>query len=216
MNNIFDSEDSGIWVWIVKGALLMVTGWMTWSFLSYIMGPDKQLVAIVGLVAFEGGIVLWPHLYKNDAITPRMSQTCIVMILVSIAGIALAFIGEIMRNNAGAAELLAWLQPMMPIIVGAVVIINVAAYTYMQIISPKAQLERQKKLAQLANLQADAMRVQYDARNTINAAQARYGHDAPLTNGKDESSTDDLPLPPPSSPSSTRRAKSTQAQQPPR
>ena len=213
------SGDSGLWIWIIKGALLLVTGWMTASFLLFIMGPGKEIIAIVGVVAFEGGVLMWPHLYKNDAITKGMQAIAVVMILVTIAGIAIAMFGEIIRYNPEAAALMSWMAPVMPIFVGAIVIINVAAYTYFQLIHPKAALEREMRRLQLADYKIALMAARHNTGIKMDKARARYidGGTPAKTNGVDpEADTDFLPPPAPGSPSSTRRAKSTPHSQPPR
>ena len=206
--------DSGLWIWIIKGALLLVTGWMTASFLLFVMGPGKEIIAIVGVMAFEGGVLMWPHLYKNDAITKGMRAITIVMILVTLAGISIALFGEIVRYNQDAAALLSWMAPIIPLFVGAVVIINVAAYTYFQLIHPKSALERDIRRLQLADYQIRLMKARRDAQNKLDRAQAKYGDGA---NGATAEAVDtDRPLPPPPSPSSTPRGKSTQRNQPQR
>lgn len=167
-----ENTGTSIWVTLVKLVLLVVTGIMTWQFLSYVMGPDKQLFAILGLVAFEGGILLWPMVYKRDAVTPTMEGIAVTMIAVSWVGIGLAFIGEIMRYNAEAAALLEWMIPVMPFAVGAIVLLNVLAYTAIQMLSPKAAMERANRQAAMARMQADLIYRQQAARATIAAAQA--------------------------------------------
>lgn len=227
-----ENTGTSIWVTLVKLVLLVVTGIMTWQFLSYVMGPDKQLFAVLGLVAFEGGILLWPMVYKRDAVTPTMEGIAITMIAVSWVGIGLAFIGEIMRYNTEAAALLEFMIPVMPFAVGAIVLLNVLAYTAIQMLSPKAAMERADRQASMARAQAELLYKKQQARQIITAAQAdapdaarvsaaqtvgalgaRYRNTKPNgastgTSTPEAGETDFLPVTPPS-PSSTRRAKST-------
>lgn len=230
-----ENTGTSIWTTLVKLVLLVVTGIMTWQFLSYVMGPDKQLFAILGLVAFEGGIILWPMIYKRDAVTPTMESIAVTMIAVSWVGIGLAFIGEIMRYNAQAAALLANWVPIMPFAVGAIVLINVLAYTAIQMLSPKAAMERADRRARMAGAQADLLYKQASARAIMDAAQA----DAPdaarvkaaatvgalgarhrgangASTGTEADNNTDLPLSVQDSGTPTRRGKSTQHSQPPR
>jgi len=207
--------DSGLWIWIIKGALLLVTGWMTASFLLFVMGPGKEIIAIVGVMAFEGGVLMWPHLYKHDAITKGMRAIATVMILVTLAGISIALFGEIVRYNADAAALLSWMAPIMPLFVGAIVIINVAAYTYFQLIHPKAALERDVRRLQLVDYQIALMAAQDDAKTKLARAQSKYGagktNGAGKPNGAGGPAGGDDFLPPADSGTQTPRAKSTRA-----
>lgn len=233
-----ENTGTSIWVTLVKLVLLVVTGIMTWQFLSYVMGPDKQLFAILGLVAFEGGILLWPMVYKRDAVTPTMEGIAVTMIAVSWVGIGLAFIGEIMRYNPEAAALLEWMIPVMPFAVGAIVLLNVLAYTAIQMLSPKAAMERADRQAAMARARADLLYKQQAARAIIAAAQAdapdaaqvsaaqtvgalgarhRKGgtHPNGASTGTAQGGDDFLP-PPAASGTPSTRGKSTPRSQPPR
>ena len=206
-----------------KAILLLVTGIMTWQFLFYVMGPDKWLFAALGLVAFEVGLYAWPYLYQNDAVTTAQELVAAIMTVVCWVGIAIAFIGEVMRYNAGAAALLNQIQPVMPYFIMAIVVLNVGAYIMFPAMSPEASNRRANKRAAYSQDKADTLltiaraeevikKARADARaikangvNGVNGATSGTGGD-----------TDFLPPPAPGSPSSTRRGKSTQHSQPPR
>ena len=200
-----------------KAVLLVVTGIMTWQFLFYVMGPDKWLFAALGLVAFEVGLYAWPYLYQNDAVTTGQEMVAAIMTVVCWVGIAIAFIGEVMRYNAGAAALLDQIQPVMPYFIMAIVVLNVGAYIMFPAMSPEAANKRANKRAAFAQQKADTMRITAQADATI--AQARndvrngkYANTgkAAQTNGVD-TSEDAADFLPPSVDSGTRptRAKST-------
>lgn len=201
-----------------KAVLLVVTGIMTWQFLFYVMGPDKWLFAALGLVAFEVGLYAWPYLYQNDAVTTGQEMVAALMTVVCWVGIAIAFIGEVMRYNTGAAALLDQIQPVMPYFIMAIVVLNVGAYIMFPAMSPDAANKRANKRAAFAQQKADTLRTVAEADRIIAQAQQdvrgmKAGGISPAkTNGVDtEADTDFLPPPAPGSPSSTRRAKSTPA-----
>ena len=200
-----------------KAVLLVVTGIMTWQFLFYVMGPDKWLFAALGLVAFEVGLYAWPYLYQNDAVTTGQELVAAIMTVVCWVGIAIAFIGEVMRYNTGAAALLNQIQPVMPYFIMAIVILNVGAYIMFPAMSPEAANKRANKRAAFAQQKADTLRTVAEADRIIAQAQQDVrGMKANGVNGATSGTPtaaggdDFLPPSAPPSPSSTRRAKSTQ------
>jgi len=196
-----------------KAVLLLVTGIMTWQFLFYVMGPDKWLFAALGLVAFEAGLYAWPYLYQNDAVTTGQEMVAAIMTIVCWVGIAIAFIGEVMRYNTGAAQLLDQIQPVMPYFIMAIVVLNVGAYIMFPAMSPEAANKRALKRAAFAQQKADTIRTTAAANAVI--AQAHDDVRAGKTNGAGKpngaggpAGGDDF-LPPADSGTQTPRAKST-------
>lgn len=201
-----------------KAVLLVVTGIMTWQFLFYVMGPDKWLFAALGLVAFEVGLYAWPYLYQNDAVTTGQEMVAALMTVVCWVGIAIAFIGEVMRYNTQAAALLVQIQPVMPYFIMAIVILNVGAYIMFPAMSPEAANKRANKRAAFAQQKADTLRTVAQADQIIAQAQqdvrgmkANGANGARAASAGTDGGDDFLPPPAPPSPSSTRRAKSTPA-----
>lgn len=199
-----------------KAVLLVVTGIMTWQFLFYVMGPDKWLFAALGLVAFEVGLYAWPYLYQNDAVTTGQEMVAAIMTVVCWVGIAIAFIGEVMRYNTQAAALLVQIQPVMPYFIMAIVILNVGAYIMFPAMSPEAANKRANKRAAFAQQKADTLRTVAQADQIIAQAQqdvrgmkANGANGARAASAGTDGGDDFLPPPAPPSPSSTRRAKST-------
>lgn len=199
-----------------KAVLLVVTGIMTWQFLFYVMGPDKWLFAALGLVAFEVGLYAWPYLYQNDAVTTGQEMVAAIMTVVCWVGIAIAFIGEVMRYNTQAAALLVQIQPVMPYFIMAIVILNVGAYIMFPAMSPEAANKRANKRAAFAQQKADTLRTVAQADQIIAQAQqdvrgmkANGANGARAASAGTDGGDDFLPPPAPPSPSSTRRGKST-------
>ena len=84
---------------LLRAILVLVTGYMTWSFLQTMMGPDGLIVAALGLVAFEGGMVFWEKYYNDTALSNQQVLISGVMIMVDLTGVALAFVGEVILNR---------------------------------------------------------------------------------------------------------------------
>ena len=136
-------EDSTkIWRTLVKLALLGTTGYMTWQALTRLMGADAWLVSALGLVAFEGGLLLWP-MYYQQADTNTQSGIAAVMAVIDLLGVAMAFGVEVMGNNPGMAGLIPQFADVATWGVIGVVIANVAAYIVVDAIDPDKQLARQ-------------------------------------------------------------------------
>ena len=136
-------EDSTkIWRTLVKMALLGTTGYMTWQALTRLMGADAWLVSALGLVAFEGGLLLWP-MYYQQADTNTQSGIAAVMAVIDLLGVAMAFGVEVMGNNPGMAGLIPQFADVATWGVIGVVIANVAAYIVVDAIDPDKQLARQ-------------------------------------------------------------------------
>ena len=178
-------EDSTkIWRTLVKMALLGTTGYMTWSALQRLMGADAWLVSALGLVAFEGGLLLWP-MYYQQAPTNTQSGIAAVMAVIDLLGVAMAFGVEVMGNNPGMAGLIPQFADVATWGVIGVVIANVAAYIVVDAIDPEKALARQmaaqsraQKTAQLfiarQAAQATLSGIQETANQIVPGLAARY------------------------------------------
>lgn len=127
---------------------------MTWSFLQTMMGADGMIVAILGLVAFEGGMVFWEKYYNDTALSNQQVLIAGAMILVDLTGVALAFIGEVMFNRPDVA-FPTWL-PLVSLIGTVVVIIsNVAAFIGVSVFDPMRSMQRVDRQTSLARMMAE-------------------------------------------------------------
>lgn len=135
-------DNTKLWRTLVKLLLMSVTGFMTWQALTRLMGADAWLVSALGLVAFEGGLLLWP-MYYQQADTNTQSGIAAVMAVIDLLGVAMAFGVEVMGNNPGMAGLIPQFADVATWGVIGVVIANVAAYIVVDAIDPDKQLARQ-------------------------------------------------------------------------
>ena len=220
--------EGNIFAKLVLLVLLAVTGYMTWTSLTAIMGGGMAIViAALALVAFEGGIIMGSSMYNNAA-TERQGQLAILLVIVSWIGIAMGAIMEVMMFNPESAAVLNYIRPILPFAVISIILVNVALYKAYEMDDPEARLQRATRRAEHAEAYADVLFREEQARAVQRAAAKsapdtaneyaesamkvlRKRHSGPgKTNGVDtEADTDFLPPPAPGSPSSTRRAKST-------
>ena len=164
-------EDSTkIWRTLIKLALLGTTGYMTWSALTRLMGADAWLVSALGLVAFEGGLLLWP-MYYQQADTNTQSGVAAVMAVIDLLGVAMAFGVEVMGNNPGMAGLIPQFADVATWGVIGVVIANVAAYIVVDAIDPDKALARQMAAQSRAQKTAQLFIARQAAQATLSGIQ---------------------------------------------
>ena len=164
-------EDSTkIWRTLVKLALLGTTGYMTWQALTRLMGADAWLVSALGLVAFEGGLLLWP-MYYQQADTNTQSGIAAVMAVIDLLGVAMVFGVEVMGNNPGMAGLIPQFADVATWGVIGVVIANVAAYIVVDAIDPDKALARQMAAQSRAQKTAQLFIARQAAQATLSGIQ---------------------------------------------
>ena len=150
--------------------MMTVTGYMTWSALQRLMGVDAWLVSALGLVAFEGGLLLWP-MYYQQADTDTQSGIAAVMAVLDLLGVAMAFGVEVMGNNPGMAGLIPQFADVATWGVIGVVIANVAAYIVVDAIDPDKQLARQMAAVSRVQKMAQVIIAKQTAEGTLAGTQ---------------------------------------------
>ena len=163
-------DNTKLWRTLVKLVLMTVTGFMTWSALQRLMGVDAWLVSALGLVAFEGGLLLWP-MYYQQADTDTQSGIAAVMAVIDLLGVAMAFGVEVMGNNPGMAGLIPQFADVATWGVIGVVIANVAAYIVVDAIDPDKQLARQMATVSRVQKTAQVMIAKQTAEGTLAGTQ---------------------------------------------
>ncbi len=166
-----NEDGTKIWRTLVKLALMGVTGFMTWSALQTLMGADAWLVSALGLVAFEGGLLLWPAYYQA-ADTNTQSGVAAVMAVIDLFGVGAAFGVEVMSNNPGMTELIPQFAGVATWGVIFVVIANVAAYIVVEALDPEKQIARQMGAAQRVQKHAQVVIARQTAAATLAGVQA--------------------------------------------
>ena len=163
-------DNTKLWRTLVKLVLMAVTGYMTWSALQRLMGADAWLVSALGLVAFEGGLLLWP-MYYQQADTNTQSGVAAVMAVIDLLGVAMAFGVEVMGNNPGMAGLIPQFADVATWGVIGVVIANVAAYIVVDAIDPDKALARQMAAQSRAQKTAQLFIARQAAQATLSGIQ---------------------------------------------
>lgn len=163
--------DSNIFVKLVLLVLLAVTGYMTWTSLTAVMGGGMAVViAALALVAFEGGIIMGSSMYNNAA-TERQGQYAILLVIVSWVGISMGAIMEVMMFNQESANVLEYIRPVLPFAVIAIILINVALYKAYEMDDPEARLRRAERRAEHAEMLAEVHFREQKAQAMMRAAQ---------------------------------------------
>jgi len=163
-------DNTKLWRTLIKLLLMAVTGYMTWSALQRLMGADAWLVSALGLVAFEGGLLLWP-MYYQQADTNTQSGIAAVMAVIDLLGVAMAFGVEVMGNNPGMAGLIPQFADVATWGVIGVVIANVAAYIVVDAIDPDKALARQMAAQSRAQKTAQLFIARQAAQATLSGIQ---------------------------------------------
>jgi len=163
-------DNTKLWRTLIKLLLMAVTGYMTWSALQRLMGADAWLVSALGLVAFEGGLLLWP-MYYQQADTNTQSGIAAVMAVIDLLGVAMAFGVEVMGNNPGMAGLIPQFADVATWGVIGVVIANVAAYIVVDAIDPDKALQRQMAAQSRAQKTAQLFIARQAAQATLSGIQ---------------------------------------------
>lgn len=211
--------------------LLTVTGYMTWSSLTTIMGGAGMALVIsaVALVAYEGNLIMGPILHRNAG-SEKQKSFATLLTVIGVVGISLGAIMEVILNNTDAAVIMAYVRPILPYAVISIIIATVSLYVAYDWADPEHELERAKRDADNAEAYADLLYQQAQAAAIRKAAQSaapdvatnyadgvvgklnqRYrGNGVNGATSGTGGDTDPLPPAVPGSPSSTRRGKSTQ------
>ena len=116
------------------------------------MGAQAQLVAILGIIAFEGGMLFWGMYHNYVALSSEQQFVSSVLEWSDLAGVSLAFIGEVMFNRPD-VQFPAWLPTIALVGTTVVIIANVAGFNLIARYSPAtimARALRQSKIARQA------------------------------------------------------------------
>lgn len=136
----------------MRGGLVLVTGYQTWNFLQTMMGAQAQLVAILGIIAFEGGMLFWGMYHNYVALSSEQQFVSSVLEWADLAGVSLAFIGEVMFNRPD-VQFPTWLPTIALVGTTVVIIANVAGFNLIARYAPAtimARALRQSKMARQA------------------------------------------------------------------
>ncbi|MGB8647272.1 MAG: hypothetical protein WCF84_18685 [Anaerolineae bacterium] len=132
-----DSGETGLLKFMAL-ALLVFTAFKTWDWLSNALPGQWKILGLVGIVAFDGGVIIWSGAWKK-ARSKKQLTISEWMFVADFIGVALAFLGDSsFRSEQGAflpaefTNVISWGIPL-------VLLANVAAYYQYSKASPKFQ-----------------------------------------------------------------------------
>ena len=163
-----------VYVTAIGLALLIYTGTRTYEFLTMTLPPEKQILAIFGLVALDGGLVLWLLTYQSTGLGMGQRAIAMLMILTDFIGCAVTFISDT-AYNTGKAGLTAVMSEndilTIVLAVSAVIAANVGAATAFHMLDPEAQKKRALSDAK-AHIDEESIRLIQDGAPQLAAKMA--------------------------------------------
>ena len=143
---------------------------MTWGTLQILMGSDAWMVSLTGLVAFEGGLILWPS-YFMKAETETQRGIAAVMALIDLFGVGAAFILGVMHNNPGMKGIIPQFMDVALVGVPLVILVNIAAYIVVEALDPNKQIEREMASLERAQKMVRLSVMRQSVHATLSVAQ---------------------------------------------
>lgn len=154
-------------------ALLTVTGWMTWSSLTTILGGSGMalLISVIALLAFEGNLVMGPILHRGAG-SEKQKTYALLLVGIGVVGVSLGAFMEVMINNGEAAVLLAYVKPLLPYAVISIIVGTVILYLAYEWSDPDHELASAEQDADNARRLANLIFKQQQAKALIQQAEA--------------------------------------------
>lgn len=151
-------------------ALLGYTATRTLDLVELTLPPESRIVGYLALAALDGGLIIWLLVFMYGARGAWQRAISLMMIIVSLVGIAIAVIadtfinagarGALAKADSGTIAAAIWL-------ISIIIVLNVAAAVAMHITDPdhlKAQAEEE------ARNKIEAMAIKQIAANADNLA----------------------------------------------
>lgn len=158
---------------VILLALLTVTGYMTWSSLTTIMGGQGMALVIsaIALVAYEGNMIMGPILHRHAG-SEKQKSFATLLTAIGVVGISLGAMMEVILNNTDAAIIMTYIRPILPYAVISIIIATVVLYVAYEWADPEQELERAKRDASNAEAYANLVYQQAQADAIRRAAQS--------------------------------------------
>lgn len=191
MNN---KSGTSVLLWIVTMSLIIYTATRSYDLISQTMPEGQQIAGFFALAALDGGLLAWLFWTTRSSAPGAQRTIGTLMIVVDIAGIAAAVLGDTLMNfepstKAGIGTMAVW-------IVGFIIVANIAGTIAAEVTNPDQQmrdaaravtheLNRQKAEHLTTNAPEIAARVaSVEAQHWANQMVAAFQHTRPGANGK--------------------------------
>lgn len=163
-----------VWITAIGIILLVYTASRSYEFLAMTLPPEKQILAIAGLVALDGGLVLWLLTYQSTGLGMAQRGIAMLMILIDFLGSFLTFVADTLYNTGKMGITFAMSENDIFSIVLAVSVVigaNVGAATVFHMLDPEAQKKRALSDAK-AHIDEEAIRLVQDGAPQLAAKMA--------------------------------------------
>lgn len=181
-------------LFFLLGALLIcTTGYRNFELISYTLPADQLFFAFVGLIATEGGLLIWTMLFIYHSRGGIQRGIALLMIIISIIGISAGTALDmfLQASRKGAVQTLDRNGFSFIIyILAALVVANVIAFVFYHIYNPTLERERKEREArdiiEEEALKQTIARAQTIAGNLADYQAAKWEADmrAQYTNGQ--------------------------------
>jgi D-alanyl-D-alanine dipeptidase len=134
----------GILVLLVGGGLMLYSMARTFHLLSATLPPGQEVLAIIALLGFDGGLVAWTTIFLRGAEGGFQRSIALLMVLVDLVGVVAGFLGDTLLTS-GEVGLLAAMdagsKQTIILVTAFVIAANIAAVIFYHIADP-ASLRR--------------------------------------------------------------------------
>lgn len=95
MNNL----GKNVWLWVMGGLLLIYSAYRSFNLLAMTFPPNQSFMAVFGLVALDGGAVLWLLTFQNKGIGGYQRWVAATMIVIDLLGSIMTFLADTLYNT---------------------------------------------------------------------------------------------------------------------
>lgn len=133
-----NKSGTSVLLWIVTMSLIIYTATRSYDLISQTMPQGQQIAGFFALAALDGGLLAWLFWTTRSSAPGAQRTIGTLMIIVDIAGIAAAVLGDTLMNfdpstREGIGTLAVW-------IVGFIIVANIAGTIAAEITNPDQQM----------------------------------------------------------------------------
>lgn len=130
---------------LIKWSLLVYSGYRSFDILQQTAGTFNMLLVLMGLMALDGGVLVWSHLYEKKA-EGNQATLAALLTVVDFVGVALATLADmLLHNTAMAAQYSGFINTVAVFVVGAIIVANIGGIIMYPMLSPVAERTRKEK-----------------------------------------------------------------------
>lgn len=137
MNKKIDNSGS-VLLWLITIALMGFTAFRSVDLIQSTLPPDAQMLAYAALAGLDGGVLAWLFWTTRSAHGGTQRTIGSLMIIVDLAGISAAVLGDTMRvADVGSKEIVGMIAVY---VVPVIIVSNVVACVVAHLVDPAQEL----------------------------------------------------------------------------